>query len=144
MTVITVKGAGHMVPEDQPKSVFQLFYNFVNNKGVNNQIFWSSKCYLLSLFWETAFRHFYNLNSKCRATNLPLSEDSKRPREFYSNSERKKSIRKSKFYHSKPVPSKLHHPNLKKIPEKRFKAKNSIHKWLMPRLPKSNLLWRRQ
>lgn len=39
LTVITVKGAGHMVPQNQPKHSFQLFYNFVNSKGVNNQIF---------------------------------------------------------------------------------------------------------
>ena len=39
LTVITVKGAGHMVPQDQPRHSFQLFYNFINNKGVNNQIF---------------------------------------------------------------------------------------------------------
>ena len=38
-TVITVKGAGHMVPQYQPKSSYQLFYNFINNKGVNNQVF---------------------------------------------------------------------------------------------------------
>lgn len=38
-TVITVKGASHMVPQTKPKATFQLFYNFVNNKGVNNQIF---------------------------------------------------------------------------------------------------------
>ena len=37
--VITVKGAGHMVPVAKPKASFQLFYNFINNKGVNNQIF---------------------------------------------------------------------------------------------------------
>jgi carboxypeptidase C (cathepsin A) len=39
LTVITVKGAGHMVPETRPKGSYQLFYNFVNNKGVNNQIY---------------------------------------------------------------------------------------------------------
>jgi hypothetical protein len=39
LTTITVKGAGHMVPSGKPKASFQLFYNFVNNKGVNNQIF---------------------------------------------------------------------------------------------------------
>lgn len=38
-TVITVKGAGHMVPQTQPKPAYQLFYNFVNNKPVNNQVF---------------------------------------------------------------------------------------------------------
>jgi serine carboxypeptidase-like clade 1 len=38
-TIITVKGAGHMVPQTKPKAAFQLFYNFVNNKGVNNQIY---------------------------------------------------------------------------------------------------------
>jgi serine carboxypeptidase-like clade 1 len=38
-TVITVKGASHMVPQAKPKASFQLFYNFINNKGVNNQIF---------------------------------------------------------------------------------------------------------
>ena len=38
-TVITVKGAGHMVPENQPKASFQLFSNFINGKGVNNQIY---------------------------------------------------------------------------------------------------------
>jgi serine carboxypeptidase-like clade 2 len=37
--VITVKGAGHMVPSGKPKASFQLFYNFVNDKGVNNQVF---------------------------------------------------------------------------------------------------------
>lgn len=39
LAVITVKGAGHMVPIGKPKASFQLFYNFINNKGVNNQIF---------------------------------------------------------------------------------------------------------
>ena len=39
LTVITVKGAGHMVPEDQPKASYQMFYNFVNGKGINNQIY---------------------------------------------------------------------------------------------------------
>jgi carboxypeptidase C (cathepsin A) len=39
LTVITVKGAGHMVPVTKGKGSYQLFYNFVNNKGVNNQIF---------------------------------------------------------------------------------------------------------
>jgi pimeloyl-ACP methyl ester carboxylesterase len=39
LTAITVKGAGHMVPQTQPKAVYQLFYNFINNKGPNNQIF---------------------------------------------------------------------------------------------------------
>jgi serine carboxypeptidase-like clade 2 len=39
LTVITVKGAGHMVPVTKPKQAYQLFYNFVNNKGVNNQVF---------------------------------------------------------------------------------------------------------
>ena len=38
-TVITVKGASHMVPQSTPKPMYQLFYNFVNNKGVNNQVF---------------------------------------------------------------------------------------------------------
>lgn len=38
-TVITVKGAGHMVPQTQPKSAYQLFSNFINGKPVNNQIF---------------------------------------------------------------------------------------------------------
>jgi Serine carboxypeptidase len=38
--VITVTKAGHMVPVTQPKAAYQLFYNFINNKGVNNQIFW--------------------------------------------------------------------------------------------------------
>mgnify|MGYP001950227642 CR=1 FL=1 len=38
-TVITVKGAGHMVPTNQPKASYQLFSNFVNGKGVNNQIY---------------------------------------------------------------------------------------------------------
>lgn len=38
-TIITVKGASHMVPQSTPKPMFQLFYNFVNNKGVNNQIY---------------------------------------------------------------------------------------------------------
>lgn len=38
-TIITVKSAGHMVPQTQPKSAFQLFYNFINDKGVNNQVF---------------------------------------------------------------------------------------------------------
>lgn len=39
LTVITVTKAGHMVPQTQPKAAYQLFYNFINNKGVNNQIF---------------------------------------------------------------------------------------------------------
>jgi len=38
-TVITVRGASHMVPQTKPKPMYQLFYNFVNNKGVNNQVF---------------------------------------------------------------------------------------------------------
>ena len=37
-TTITVKGAGHMVPSVKPKQAYQLFYNFINNKGVNNQV----------------------------------------------------------------------------------------------------------
>jgi hypothetical protein len=36
---ITVKGASHMVPQTKPKASYQLFYNFVNNKPVNNQIY---------------------------------------------------------------------------------------------------------
>ena len=39
LTVIKVTKAGHMVPIAQPKAAYQLFYNFINNKGVNNQIF---------------------------------------------------------------------------------------------------------
>ena len=39
LTVITVKAAGHMVPSNQPKASYQLLYNFINGKGVNNQIF---------------------------------------------------------------------------------------------------------
>ena len=27
-----------MVPSAKPKAAFQLFYNFINDKGVNNQI----------------------------------------------------------------------------------------------------------
>jgi serine carboxypeptidase-like clade 1 len=38
-TVITVKGASHMVPQTKPRPSYQLFYNFINNKGVNNQVF---------------------------------------------------------------------------------------------------------
>ena len=38
-TVITVTKAGHMVPQTQPKPSYQLFYNFINGKGVNNQVF---------------------------------------------------------------------------------------------------------
>jgi len=39
LTTITVKAAGHMVPQNQPKASYQMFYNFINGKGVNNQIF---------------------------------------------------------------------------------------------------------
>lgn len=39
MTVITVKAAGHLMPQDKPKAAFQLFSNFINGKGVNNQIY---------------------------------------------------------------------------------------------------------
>ena len=38
-TVITVKGAGHMVPQTRPKPAYQLFHNFVHGKPVNNQVF---------------------------------------------------------------------------------------------------------
>jgi serine carboxypeptidase-like clade 2 len=38
-TVITVRGGSHMVPQSKPKPMYQLFYNFVNGKGVNNQVF---------------------------------------------------------------------------------------------------------
>jgi serine carboxypeptidase-like clade 2 len=38
LTVITVKGASHMVPSTKPKPSYMLFYNFVNNKPVNNQV----------------------------------------------------------------------------------------------------------
>jgi hypothetical protein len=34
-----VRGGSHMVPQSKPKPMYQLFYNFVNGKGVNNQVF---------------------------------------------------------------------------------------------------------
>jgi len=39
LTLIKVTKASHMVPQTQPKASYQLFYNFINNKGVNNQVF---------------------------------------------------------------------------------------------------------
>ena len=37
-----------MVPQNQPKPSYQLFYNFVNGKGVNNQIFWSQWLFIVN------------------------------------------------------------------------------------------------
>jgi hypothetical protein len=33
--VATVKGAGHMVPQNKRKAAYQMFYNFINNRGIN-------------------------------------------------------------------------------------------------------------
>jgi len=39
LTVITVKGASHMVPQSKPKQSYQMFYNFVNNRPINTDVF---------------------------------------------------------------------------------------------------------
>ena len=36
LTVITVKGASHMVPSTRPAQAYQLFYNFINNLPVDH------------------------------------------------------------------------------------------------------------
>ncbi len=36
LTLITVKGASHMVPQTKPQASYQMFYNFINNKPINN------------------------------------------------------------------------------------------------------------
>ena len=38
-TVLTVKGAGHMVPQTRPKSAYQMFSNFVNGHPINYPVF---------------------------------------------------------------------------------------------------------
>lgn len=38
LTVITVKGASHMVPATKPGQAYQLFYNFIHNLPVNTPI----------------------------------------------------------------------------------------------------------
>lgn len=38
VTVITVKGASHMVPSTKPAQAYQLFYNFINNRPVNTPV----------------------------------------------------------------------------------------------------------
>ena len=35
ITVLTVKGAGHMVPQTQPRYAYQMFYNFINDRPLN-------------------------------------------------------------------------------------------------------------
>ena len=40
LTLITVKGASHMVPQAKPKESYQLFYNFIKNRPVNTPVFW--------------------------------------------------------------------------------------------------------
>ena len=38
LTVITVKGASHMVPQTKPKQAYQMFYNFVKNRPINTPV----------------------------------------------------------------------------------------------------------
>lgn len=38
--VVSVKTAGHMVPQDRPKESYQMFYNFVHNQPVNSTVPW--------------------------------------------------------------------------------------------------------
>ena len=38
-TVLTVKGAGHMVPQTRPKAAYQMFSNFINSHPVNYPVF---------------------------------------------------------------------------------------------------------
>jgi serine carboxypeptidase-like clade 2 len=39
LTVITVKGAGHMVPENKREAAFQMFYNFINGRPVDTPVY---------------------------------------------------------------------------------------------------------
>ena len=38
VTIITVKGASHMVPQTKPKASYQMFYNFIKNRPINTPI----------------------------------------------------------------------------------------------------------
>lgn len=38
LTLITVKGASHMVPQAKPKESYQIFYNFIKNRPVNTPV----------------------------------------------------------------------------------------------------------
>jgi len=39
LTLITVKGAGHMVPENKRKASFQMFYNFIKDRPIDNPVY---------------------------------------------------------------------------------------------------------
>jgi serine carboxypeptidase-like clade 2 len=38
LTLITVKGSGHWVPIFKPAASYQMFYNFINDKPINNPV----------------------------------------------------------------------------------------------------------
>ncbi len=38
LTLITIKAAGHEVPKFKPHAAYQMFYNFVNDKPINNAV----------------------------------------------------------------------------------------------------------
>ena len=36
--VATVKGAGHMVPQNKPAAAYQMFYNFIHKRSINDPV----------------------------------------------------------------------------------------------------------
>lgn len=38
LTLITVKGASHMVPQTKPMQSYQMFYNFIKNRPINTPV----------------------------------------------------------------------------------------------------------
>lgn len=38
MTIVTVNGAGHMVPQDKREESFQMFYNFIKDRPINTPV----------------------------------------------------------------------------------------------------------
>lgn len=38
LTLLTVKGAGHMVPQTKPKYAYQMFHNFINNQPLGTPV----------------------------------------------------------------------------------------------------------
>ena len=34
----TVKGAGHMVPQNKRKAAYQMFYNFIKDRSINTPV----------------------------------------------------------------------------------------------------------
>jgi serine carboxypeptidase-like clade 2 len=39
LQVITVKGAGHMVPQNKRQASFQMFFNFIKNRPLNTPVY---------------------------------------------------------------------------------------------------------